>query len=78
MSVLVPDRLTENQVEELIESKRRWIYRNQAEWRDLNATRVQRTYVNGEGFLYLGRSYRLKLVDDQTEPLMLKDGLAVE
>jgi predicted metal-dependent hydrolase len=31
-------------------------------------------YVNGEGFLYLGRSYRLKLVEDQSVPLMLKDG----
>ncbi len=35
---------------------------------------MQREYVNGEGFLYLGRSYRLKLVGDQTSPLLLKDG----
>ena len=25
-------------------------------------------YVDGEGFLYLGRSYRLKLVDEQAVP----------
>ncbi|MEQ9408457.1 MAG: DUF45 domain-containing protein [Fuerstiella sp.] len=30
--------------------------------------------ANGEGFLYLGRTYRLKLVDQQDEPLMLKNG----
>ena len=57
-----------------LESKRKWIYRNLAEWQDLNARKVHRDYVNGEGFLYLGRSYRLKLVSDLDEPLMLKDG----
>jgi len=74
VSALVPKELTNKQVEELLESKRKWIYTNLAEWRDLNATRVQREYVNGEGFLYLGRTYRLKLVQDQPLALMLKDG----
>jgi hypothetical protein len=74
VTVLVPRDLTDRQVAELLENKRKWIYRNLAEWHDLNATRVEREYVNGEGFLYLGRSYRLKLVTDQDEPLLLKDG----
>ncbi len=74
ISVLVPEKLSDRQVEELLESKRKWIYRGLAEWQDLNARRVHRDYVNGEGFLYLGRSYRLKLVPDLPEPLMLKDG----
>ena len=59
VSILIPEQLTNKQVEALIESKKRWIYKNLAEWQDLNATRVNREYVNGEGFLYLGRSYRL-------------------
>jgi predicted metal-dependent hydrolase len=74
VSILVPDKLTDRQVEALVESKRKWIYKSLAEWQDLNARRVHRDYVNGEGFLYLGRSYRLKLVSDLAEPLMLKDG----
>jgi len=74
VSVLVPEELSKAQIEELLESKRKWIYRNLAEWEDMNATRVHRDYVNGEGFLYLGRSYRLKLVDEQDAPLVLKDG----
>ena len=74
VSVLVPERLTEDQIEELIENKRKWIYTSLAEWRDKNATRVQREYANGEGFLYLGRTYRLKLVEDQDHLLILKDG----
>lgn len=74
VSVFVPQELSDNQVEELLEGKRKWIYRNQAEWNDLNAARVQREYVNGEGFLYLGRTYRLKLVDGQESRLVLRDG----
>lgn len=74
VSVLVPERLTTKQIEELLESKRKWIYSNLAEWQDLNACKVHRDYVNGEGFLYLGRTYRLKLVPDQVDRLMLKDG----
>jgi predicted metal-dependent hydrolase len=74
VTVLVPETLDERKIEALLESKRKWIYTGLAEWHDLNATKVRREYVNGEGFLYLGRSYRLKLVSDQAEPLMLKDG----
>ena len=40
----------------------------------MNSTRTRRQFVSGEGFMYLGRSYRLKLVHDQSEHLMLKDG----
>ena len=74
VSVFVPDELTDIQIDDLLESKRKWIYRNQAEWEDLNATRVHREFVNGEGFLYLGRTYRLTLVDEQESPLQLRDG----
>jgi predicted metal-dependent hydrolase len=57
-----------------VEAKRYWIYKTLAEWRDLNAARVLREYRSGEGFLYLGRSYRLLLVTDQNEPVLLKNG----
>lgn len=67
--------LTEEQADAVVEGKRLWIYRNLAEWRDLNATRVVRELVNGEGFLYLGASYRLLLVqEEQDELLCLKNG----
>jgi predicted metal-dependent hydrolase len=72
--VRAPESVPDERIEDLIESKRLWIYKNLAEWRDLNATRVIREYRNGEGFLYLGRSYRLLLVGGQDEPLLLKGG----
>jgi predicted metal-dependent hydrolase len=74
ITVRPPARMTPEQVDETVFSRRRWIYRNLAEWRDLNATRVGREWVNGESFLYLGSAYRLLLVAEQDEPVKLKDG----
>lgn len=74
VSLIVPETLPQEKIEEVLEAKRLWIYRGLAEWRDRNAARVSREFVNGEGFLYLGRSYRLRWVDEQKEPLLLKDG----
>lgn len=72
--VRAPAEFPDEHIEDIIQSKQYWIYKTLAEWRDLNATRVLREYRNGEGFLYLGRSYRLSLVADQEEPLLLKGG----
>lgn len=74
VSLRAPAHFPEEQADAVVRQKRFWIYRNLAEWRDLNATRVVREWVNGEGFLYLGSSYRLLLVQGQDVPLLLKDG----
>lgn len=75
-SVLVraPEWANDEQIANIVTSKHYWIFQGLAEWRDLNATRVLREYKSGEGFLYLGRAYRLLLVADQDEPLQLKGG----
>ena len=72
--VRAPQKIADEQIADIIEAKRFWIYSSLAEWRDLNATRLVREYRNGEGFLYLGRSYRLLLVEEQEDLVMLKGG----
>lgn len=74
ISVRPPLSMKPEQVDATVLSRRGWIYRHLAEWRDLNATRVVREWVNGEAFPYLGANYRLSLVGGQEEPLLLKDG----
>ncbi len=74
ITVHPPKGYSPEQIDAVVESKRMWIYRNLAQWRDLNATAVVREWVNGESFLYLGRSYRLSLVPDQEVDLLLKQG----
>jgi predicted metal-dependent hydrolase len=74
ITVRSPIEYTPEQVDAIVASKRLWIYRNLAEWQDLNASVVVREWVNGETFLYLGRAYRLALVSDQDCALQLKEG----
>ena len=74
VTVRAPRHLSDEGVDRIVAKKRYWIYKNLAEWRDLNVRRVIREFRNGEGFLYLGRSYKLSLVINQTEDLMLKNG----
>ncbi|ODU44512.1 MAG: metal-dependent hydrolase [Lysobacteraceae bacterium SCN 69-123] len=54
--------------------KRFWIYTKLAEKDRLQRLVPRKQYVGGEGFLYLGRSFRLKLVDTQDVPLKLAAG----
>jgi predicted metal-dependent hydrolase len=74
VAVRPPKDLSPDQIDAVVDSKRMWIYRNLAEWRDLNAMAVVREWVNGETFLYLGRAYRLSLVADQPCDLKLNEG----
>lgn len=54
--------------------KRFWIYTKLAEKERLQRVVPKKEFVDGEGFLYLGRSHRLKLVDTQEVPLKLTAG----
>jgi len=62
----LPLRMTPEQVDDTVFSKRMWIYRNLAEWRDLNAMRMIREWVSGESFLYLGNRYRCVIFATET------------
>lgn len=69
-----PEFITPEQADDIVWSKRMWIYKNLAEWKDLNRSSVLREWVNGETFLYLGSRYRLLIDDQQENDLLLKDG----
>lgn len=57
-----------------VKDKLFWVYTKLAEKGRLHKPVVPKSYVDGEGFLYLGRSYRLKIVDRQDVPLKLSGG----
>lgn len=54
--------------------KRGWVYEKLAKRELLVGTPPKREFVAGEGFPYLGRTYRLLLVDEQDVPLKLREG----
>ena len=60
--------------ETAIKSKEYLIFSKLAKWKELNQGKVNREYVNGQSFLYLGRNYRLKLTEDQNVPLKISGG----
>ena len=75
MLVRAPERITDERIEDIIEAKRYWIYKNLAEWRDLKVNGCYASIATAKAFsIYLGRSYRLLLAASQKEPLLLRDG----
>lgn len=57
-----------------VREKRFWIYTKLAEKEALLEHAPTKEYVSGEGFPYLGRGYRLLLVDRQDVPVKLEGG----
>ena len=74
VSARVPDNLSDDEVNAVLKSKEYQIHKNLAEWTQLNEKRTIREYVNGQSFLYLGRNYRLSIVDEDILKLTLKNG----
>lgn len=75
VTVLAPEASSDLDIKKVIKKKEYQIFKMLAEWETTNISRVEREYVNGQSFLYLGRNYRLELTTDkQTEPLLLKNG----
>lgn len=62
-------------IERAAREKYRWIYTKLAQKEMLFKTPPTKEFVNGEGFYYLGRSYRLRLVPPiaNTPPLELRN-----
>lgn len=69
-----PPQVGEAQLRRFVQEKRFWIYTKLAEKDRLQRPVPPKAFVDGEGFLYLGRSHRLKLVDRQETPLKLAAG----
>lgn len=74
VSARVPDNMTEGEIAAVLKSKEYQIHKNLAQWTQLNEKQVVREYVSGQSFLYLGRNYRLKIIDCKPDGLILQKG----
>jgi predicted metal-dependent hydrolase len=72
--VFAPVDYDPSAVQRFVRDRRLWIYKKLAEKETLQPPVVTKEYVSGEGFPYLGRSYRLMLVDEQHVPVKLEAG----
>lgn len=69
-----PPEVGLDQLHAFVSEKLFWIYTKLAEKDRLQHKVPRKEFVGGEGFLYLGRTHRLKWVDEQNLPLKLING----
>jgi predicted metal-dependent hydrolase len=71
-----PD-VQKGELEQFLASKRDWIYRKLADKEAFSAEPVTKELVDGEGFLYLGRSHQLRVVSTDDRRVRLQKGRLV-
>jgi predicted metal-dependent hydrolase len=69
-----PPHVSKSLLQQFAIEKRFWVYTKLAEKDRLHKTAPVKTFIDGESFLYLGRSYRLRLVETQEAPIKLLNG----
>lgn len=74
LRIASPPGVTDQGLADFVREKRFWLYTKLAEKSALQRPVTDKEFVSGEGFAYLGRSYRLLLVDAQNVPLKLEGG----
>lgn len=74
VKVLAPITTSDEKVEAAVRSREYQIFKKLAKWKELNHGKVNREFVNGQSFLYLGRNYRLTLAENQEVPLKISGG----
>jgi len=71
--VKAPLNVNDEVIRKTVLRHKRWIERRIKEAEERKRKLTPKEFVNGEGFLYLGRSYKLRIVERQKEPLKLEN-----
>jgi len=66
LALSAPREASLEDLEQLVEQKRQWIYDRLSDKDAFTQSGAPKEYVSGEGFHYLGRSYRLKVLENGT------------
>lgn len=74
VNVIVPINLEESKIINILKSKEYEIHKQITKNKDLNKERIDRKFVPGQSFLYLGKNYNLQIDQNQDEPLKLSNG----
>ena len=74
VTAVIPPATDETKLAKVITARRPWLYAKLRERAALGEPRPPREYVTGEDFPYLGRSYRLLIVDQAPRPVRLNKG----
>lgn len=72
--VRAPFEVSEDVIWKVIYKHKNWIDKKKRKIEKRDPKVFKKEFVNGEGFLYLGRYYKLHIVDNQEEPLRFENG----
>lgn len=72
--VRAPFNVDDNTITKVVQKHRDWIEKKKKEIEGRDPKFSIKEFVNGEGFLYLGRYYKLEIVNNQKEPLKFENG----
>lgn len=72
--VRAPFKVSEKIINRVILKHSDWIEKKKKKMQSRDVKFSKKEYVNGEGFLYLGNYYRLRLVESQEIPLNFENG----
>ena len=74
VNVRAPLSLPEDEIRAILITKEYEIHKRITSLKELNKEQINRKFAEGQSFLYLGKSYNLKIVANQKQPLLLKGG----
>ena len=74
LTLKAPPTATVHRAEQFVKAKRQWIYRKLTDKDALTGPPITKQFVEGEGFAYLGRNYRLTLTTSPTTGVYLQAG----
>lgn len=67
--VHAPDAATHDELRKWVGARLLWVYQKLARKQEMTGTIQRAEFISGESLYYLGKNYRLKVVDVQDEPL---------
>lgn len=66
VSVVAPEGSEDEVLLKYVKSKAKWIVQKLYEIKEIQSQHIDREYVNGEAFMYLGRNYSLLIIEDNS------------
>lgn len=71
--VRAPRNLSQKEIHKIVDKESRWILKKQRFFKENHIRIREKDFVEGEEFLYLGRSYRLRIVSNTGHALSVDD-----
>jgi len=75
--VYAPRNIPMDYITDLVVKKRPWIEKRQKTLEEIRRKRRPREFADGNSFLFLGRNYRLRVVDGDGDDIKLGHGLSI-